>query len=100
MTAQRIVTSQRGSWRWQKAYRIATYAPSIGRDGVIRWWSIGRSAKYSLPQLVRNGSWGMQHGSLHRKALGVADAAEWRLERMAELGVVARVCDQNGVWQA
>ncbi len=88
MTQDRIVTSAMGSWKWQPAFRIATYEARAGKDGVLRWWSTGRSSKYSAPQLRRYGHDDLPHGSIHRKPLSVEDQAAWRLNRMRELGVI------------
>lgn len=66
MTTQRIVTSQRGSWRWQDAFRIATYEARPDAAGRLRWYSTGQSGKYSSPQLRRLGV-DLPHGSIHRR---------------------------------
>lgn len=65
MIKRRIVTSCRGSWRWQNAYRIATYAPALLKNGKLVWKSISTSPKYSWPQLVRSGLDSLPMGSLH-----------------------------------
>lgn len=89
MTTERIVTSQMGSWKWQDAYRIATYEAAAGKDGKLRWWSVGRSGKWSQPQLKKQGYWdSIPYGSLHRKELSVEEAAQWRMDRMSQLGVI------------
>ena len=89
MRQQRIVTSEMGSWKWQNAYRIATYEARAGVDGVLRWWSVGRSGKYSDPQLRRYGySDRLMWGGIHRKALTVEEQADWRIGRMQEIGVL------------
>ena len=88
MRQQRIVTSEMGSWKWQNAYRIATYEALAGVDGVLRWWSVGRSCKYSAPQLRRYGHADLMRGGIHRKALTVEEQADWRIGRMKELGVL------------
>ena len=62
---KRIVTSQRGSWRWQNAFRIATYEARLDRNGVMRYWSVDLSPKYSEPQLRRAGIDYIK-GSAHR----------------------------------
>lgn len=66
-TARRIVTEQRGSWRWQDAFRIATYEQYTTRDGRLVWRSVDRSRKLSLPQIRALGLGGLRHGSLHHK---------------------------------
>jgi hypothetical protein len=50
---QAIVTSQKGSWRWQDAYRVSSYQPRVTRDGRVILRSQYRSGKYSWPQLRR-----------------------------------------------
>jgi len=65
---KRIVTSQRGSWKWQDAYRISYYYPRCARDGRWIWTSCGmhnQSCKYSLPQLRRKGLDALSFGSIH-----------------------------------
>lgn len=52
---QSIVTSAKGAWQYQDAFRVAQYAPYITRDGRVLLRSVGRSAKYSWPQLRREG---------------------------------------------
>jgi hypothetical protein len=72
---KQIVTSQMGSWRWQKAYRIAEYAPRVTCDGRVILRSISRSGKYSWPQLRRAGwisALGSNVGSLHNKRPQIA----------------------------
>jgi hypothetical protein len=51
----RIVTHERGSWRWQDAYSIAKYVARRDRHGKLRWYSMnyGRRLKYSMPQIYR-----------------------------------------------
>ncbi len=36
-SVRRNVTMQRGSWRWQNAFRVAAYVPRQGRKGV--YWT-------------------------------------------------------------
>ncbi len=55
MEIKSIVTSCRGSWQWQDAYRIAWYSPVLCKDGRVRWQSNGQSGKISSPQLRRQG---------------------------------------------
>lgn len=73
----RIVSSERGSWRWQDAYRIAIYAPTQLKDGRIVWQSQGRSCKYSWPQLKRLGYVGsLRVGSAHNMPLSADELAQ------------------------
>lgn len=53
MRAVRIVTEQKGSWKWQDAYRIAHYAPVKAENGKILWRAYSHSRKLSAPQLAR-----------------------------------------------
>jgi hypothetical protein len=46
-----IVTRPRGSWKWQNAYAVATYAPHLTRDGRWVWKLAHRTRKMSAPQL-------------------------------------------------
>jgi disulfide oxidoreductase YuzD len=84
MTTHRIVTSAKGAWKWQDAYRVATYMAAPDKHDVLRWWSKDITRKYSRPQLGKN-FLAMTHGSAHRKILSVAEQCEWRLERIAAL---------------
>lgn len=73
-TVSRIVSSPRGSWRWQDAYRIATYAPSRTKDGRWIWQSIGSGPKLSMPQIRRNPRYaGLAVGSLHHRPISPDD---------------------------
>lgn len=55
-TVQSIVTRQRGSWKYQDAYGLSTYAPHRTKDGRWVWKSVGSCGKYSWPQLRRMGT--------------------------------------------
>ena len=67
----RIVTHERGSWRYQEAYSVAEYWPYITRDGRLVWRSCGARGKYSRPQLRRLGLDTLPHGSLHHRPIVV-----------------------------
>lgn len=83
MTTQRIVTAPMGAWKWQAAYRVATYAARPDQSGIIRWWSASWSGKYSEPQLRRAGLWDqLPHGSIHRRALTAEEIAQGAAHRM------------------
>ena len=55
MKKESIVTACMGSWKWQNAYRVATYRPRLAKNGKVVWESVGQSNKMSQPQLIRNG---------------------------------------------
>jgi hypothetical protein len=77
---RRIVSTTRGSWRWQDAYALARYQVTRGRDGRLRWTTCdpGGLGKWSMPQLLRNPRVAqLQSGSAHRHALDGATLAEW-----------------------
>jgi len=65
----RIVAHERGSWKWQDAYSIATYVARRDRNGNLRWYSegYGSRAKYSMPQLHRMAFTDIVAGALKRK---------------------------------
>ena len=69
MKTKRIVTSAKGSWKWQDAYRISTYEARVLKNGKTCWVSINTSDKYSEPQLRRCGYSDLPHGSLHHVPL-------------------------------
>lgn len=72
--AIRIVTQERGSWRWQNAYRIAEYVPHFCRAG--HWvWRLNRylTKKSSMPQLLRMGYEGTPMGGLHHQPMTPKD---------------------------
>lgn len=69
MLTKRIVTSAKGSWRWQDAYRISTYEARVLKNGKTCWVSVSTTGKFSIPQLKRHGYSDLQHGSLHHKPL-------------------------------
>lgn len=74
-TIDRIVSTPRGSWRWQNAYRIASYAPHRTKDGRWIWRSLGRGrAKLSMPQIRRRAYWArLDIGSLHNRPISPDD---------------------------
>lgn len=41
MRKKTIVTAPMGSWKWQRAYRKATYKAAEGVDSRILWKSVG-----------------------------------------------------------
>lgn len=55
MKKESIVSSCMGSWKWQNAYRVATYHPRLAKNGKVVWESVACSGKMSEPQLIRNG---------------------------------------------
>ncbi len=69
---ERIVTSEKGSWKWQNAYRIAHYRPIVTRDGRVVLRSCGRGGKYSWPQLRGNDLTKYGVGSLHNQRPDIA----------------------------
>ena len=44
---KRVVTSQKGSWRWQDAFRLASYTPHTTRDGRLIFRSLGSGGKFA-----------------------------------------------------
>lgn len=67
---KRIVTSEKGSWRWQDAFRVSEYRPRRTRSGRWIWSSAGTSGKMSEPQLRRAGAFGRYHvGSAHNQGV-------------------------------
>jgi hypothetical protein len=65
--ATAIVTEQKGSWRWQNAYRLATYAPHQCRDGHWVWQSISRSNKFACTRRTEAIFAAHRSGSLHNR---------------------------------
>ena len=66
----RIVTRQKGSWRWQEAYGVVEYTRVRTVDGRSVWRSTNvLVGKASIPQLRRLGFgfWDLRRGSLHHK---------------------------------
>ena len=61
----RIVTSQKGSWKWQDAYRISTYEPHLCKNGAYVWRSVSQSSKFAITK--SNPHTGYKHGSLNNK---------------------------------
>lgn len=70
-TIRRIVSTPRGSWRWQNAYRVSTYAPRKTKDGRWIWQSVGQTiGKMSMPQIRRSASFHrLPVGSIHNRPL-------------------------------
>ncbi|MFA5234470.1 MAG: hypothetical protein WC390_08740 [Sulfurimonas sp.] len=87
LSTRRVVTEQMGSWKWQNAYRVATYKAHLAQNGRVLWVSVSHSPKYSRPQLKRKGWDSIDSGSLHNvgvkreeavKVLGISFI--WSLE--------------------
>ena len=57
-----IVTAQRGSWRWQDAYKVAEYR-ARENDGYLVWYPVRHSGKMSMPQLRAAGLAHLRRGS-------------------------------------
>lgn len=55
MSVSSIISSAQGSWKYQRAYRIADYVVTALDDGRVVFCSVGMSGKYSEPQLRRYG---------------------------------------------
>lgn len=72
-TVHAIVTRQRGSWKYQDAYGVSTYAPKLTKRGVWVWAAVGSHGKYSWPQLRRNGLSSLPLGSKHHRPLTPAE---------------------------
>ena len=85
MQIKRIVTSQRGTWIWQDAFRVAIYEPGFLKSGKLVWKSIYNSQKYSRPQLRKLG-WGpgSKHGSMHNVPLTYDEISQY-YEEMAKI---------------
>lgn len=75
LITHRVVTSQRGSWKWQDPLRIATYKTVLSKDGRILWKSINISPKMSKPH-VRKYYPLMKSGSLHNREYKDGDEFE------------------------
>lgn len=43
----RITTEERGSWKYQDAFRMSTYLPSVTRDGRRILRSVNRGSKFA-----------------------------------------------------
>lgn len=66
--AYRVVTERRGSWRWQDAYRIATYEPRLRARGAgYIWVSVYRGPKFAKTRANRDRYHDLRSGSLHHK---------------------------------
>jgi len=76
-TTKRIVTSCKGSWKWQDAYKIVTYrAEWSQRKQMFLWKSCQSSRKYSEPQLRE--VWAeYSHGSMHNKPAALVMLSEY-----------------------
>jgi len=84
---RRIVSECRGSWRWQDAYRVATYRLGRGVDGALRWYVASRSCKLSWPQILRAAhDRDLPAGTIHRRAFTCGDVMDYA-ERAIESGV-------------
>jgi hypothetical protein len=59
------VSVQRGSWKWQDAYRIASYRLQRLRNGKLALVSYAQSSKLSAPQVARSGVALHARSSLH-----------------------------------
>lgn len=70
----RIVTEQKGSWKWQDAYRITYYEATILKNDTVAWVSYSSSRKMSAPQLGSRFN-AMDHGSLHHRPIKMNEAA-------------------------
>ena len=67
LETKRIVTRQRGSWRWQNAFAVTTYRPRQRKDGRWIWYAAQTTGKFSEPQLRRLGYDKFPSGSLHNR---------------------------------
>ena len=63
---KRVVTERKGSWRWQDAYRVATYRPQMSTRGVWLWKSVERSGKIACTRSTVH-LWALGTGSLHNR---------------------------------
>lgn len=64
--AVRIVTEQKGSWKWQDAYRVAWYRVRYSpRQKRHFWQSETRSGKFAMNSSNMERYDGIPHGSLH-----------------------------------
>jgi hypothetical protein len=69
----RIVSEQRGSWKWQDAYSVAEYRSALADNGRVVWRSYQRGYKRSKPQLGE--TWfDYDHGSLHNRPVARSEA--------------------------
>lgn len=65
----RVVTEQRGSWKWQDAFRLAFYEPAKLKNGKTVFRSIGRTPKFAH---TRSHMWKWTRyggGSLHHREI-------------------------------
>lgn len=69
-----LVTRPKGSWKYQDAFAIATYAAAVDENGHIKWGFLDRSGKFSQPQLRRLG-WDVQNARTPLNSL-IADSLE------------------------
>lgn len=74
MTAIKPVTEQRGSWKWQDAYRVTKFRAHLSQNGKVLWRSWSQSQKQSWPQMRREGWQPHQVGSLHNVGVPRKDA--------------------------
>lgn len=76
---RRVVTMKRGSWQWQDAFCVVTYAGTERKaDGMVVYRSAEHGPKRSEPQL-RSERVQMPTGSLHNKPVP-------RVEAVAAIG--------------
>jgi hypothetical protein len=75
LRTSRIVTQQRGSWKWQDAFCVAEYRARLAENGKVVWSSYSRGWKKSKPQLGSRW-WDYDHGSLHNRQVQRSDAVE------------------------
>jgi len=94
LETERVVTSEKGSWKWQNAYRISSYRARKAENGKIVWHCYHTSGKYSEPQLRACGLDRLTAGGLHnkqvdrnyaisiigRKAVRALEARGWRFK--------------------
>lgn len=66
-TTKRIVTEKRGSWKWQDAFRLATYIVVKAKTGKYIWRAIDRSEKFAHTKTTRCLWETYKTGSLHNK---------------------------------
>lgn len=75
LTVHAIVTRQRGSWKYQDAYGVSTYAPKLTKRGKWVWEQVGTHGKYSWPQLRRNGLVTLPLGGKHHREMTPAEVS-------------------------
>jgi len=73
-SVKRIVTSEKGSWKWQDAYRESRYIPVQKKDGTGYYWkSVAQSNKFAHTKATAH-FWAIGQGSLNnRPAFAVVD---------------------------